>query len=137
MTLLEVMIAVVILGTTVGGLVMASSQALSAVRQAQDYETARRMLGRVEAENPLWLKDTIEAGTESGRFEGGDAAGWTWERELREVQTTGESDEGEGLFLLITRVHWPTRNGHGTEETTEYLYVPENGGGDRTLKPAL
>ncbi|MBR6021056.1 MAG: hypothetical protein IK066_01405 [Kiritimatiellae bacterium] len=138
MTLLEVMIAVVILGVSVGALVAASSRSLAVVRQAQDYEAARRMLGRVEAENPLWLKDEIEAGSESGRFEGSDASGWSWERVLEEVETTGESGaEGEGLFLMKTRVHWPTSGGgQGTEEIVEYLFVPKNGAGERTLKPS-
>jgi len=138
MTLLEVLIAVVILGTSVGALVAASMRSLAVVRQAQNYEEARRMLGRVEAENPLWLKDEIEAGSETGRFEGGDAEGWSWERVLEEVETSGESgEEGEGLFLLKTRVYWPTSGGgKGMEETVEYLFVPKNAGGERTLKPA-
>ena len=136
--MLEVLIAVAILGVSVGSLVAAAGRALSVVKQARDYETARRMLGRAAAENPLWLKDEIEAGTESGRFEGEDAAGWTWERVLEEVETSGESgEENEGLFLMTMRVHWPlSGGGQGTEETVEYLYVPKNAAGERTLKPA-
>ena len=33
--------------------------------QAENYEVARRMLGRVDAENPLWLEDEIVAGRTS------------------------------------------------------------------------
>ena len=77
MTLVEVMLAVVILGMALGGLVEAASRALAVVRQARNYELARRMLGRVEAENPLRLLDEIVPGTESGGFDGGPA-GWSW-----------------------------------------------------------
>jgi type II secretory pathway pseudopilin PulG len=138
MTLLEVLVAVAILGASMGALVAAAGRALAVVKQARDYEAARRMLARAAAENPLWLKDEIEAGSESGRFEGADAAGWSWERVLEEVETSGESgEENEGLFLMTLRVHWPLAGGgQGTEETVEYLFVPKNAAGERTLKPA-
>ena len=135
MTLIEVLLAVVILGTALVGLVEAASRALAVVRQARNYEQARRMLGRVEAENPLRLLDEIKPGEESGGFEGGPA-GWTWTRLLEEV---GEGDEQqEGLFKLTTRVSWSQGDSQrGMEETVQMLYVPENADGERTLKPSV
>jgi hypothetical protein len=137
--LLEVMIAVVILGTSLGGLVALASRSLGVVRQAENYEVARRMLGRVDAEHPLWLEDEIVAGRTGGRFEGWEATegNWRWERVIEEVETTGESgaDEKAGLFLLTTRVMWGQEGGRGgREETTECLFVPYVDG-KRTLKP--
>ena len=44
MTLVEVLLAVVILGIALGGLVEAASRSLAVVRQARNYEMARRML---------------------------------------------------------------------------------------------
>ena len=79
MTLIEVLLAVVILGASLGALVEAASRALAVVRQARNYETARRMLGEVDAEHPLWLKDEIVPGQESGGFTGGPP-GWRWTR---------------------------------------------------------
>lgn len=137
MTLLEVMIAVVILGSSIAALVSATSRALAIVRQARNYEQARRMLGLVDVENPLWLKDEITPGTESGRFESAPP-GWSWERTFEEIQTSSESalDEGDGLFLLRTRVYWTQSGGsRGMEETVQHLFVPENNEGKRSLKP--
>ena len=128
------MLAVVILGTALGALVEGASRALAVVRQARNYEQARRMLGRVEAENPLRLLDEISAGRESGGFDGGPA-GWSWERILEDF---GEEDEQqEGLFRMTTRVYWTRAGeGRGLEEIVQMLYVPENSDGKRTLKPA-
>ncbi len=132
MTLIEVMLAVVILGMSLGALVEAASRSLAVVRQARNYELARRMLGRVDAENPLRLEDEIVAGQTGGGFDGGPA-GWSWTRTLEDF---GEVDEQrEGLFLLTTRVFWSQGERRSMEETVQYLYVPENSFGERTLKP--
>ncbi|MBP1588624.1 MAG: prepilin-type N-terminal cleavage/methylation domain-containing protein [Kiritimatiellae bacterium] len=141
LTLLEVMVAVVILGTSMGGLVAMASRSLGIVRQAANYEMARRMLGRVDAEKPLWLEDEIQPGTTSGKFDGKEARenNWRWERVIEEVETTAESSAEEnaagGLFLLTTRVYWGETGGRGGhEETVQYLFVPYEDG-KRTLKP--
>ncbi len=133
MTLIEVMLAVVILGTALGALVEAASRALAVVRQAHNYEMARRMLGRVEAENPLWLEDEITAGQDGGGFDGGPS-GWSWTRNIEDYGV--EDEQKEGLFLLTTRVFWSRGSKKGMEETVQYLYVPENSDGERSLKPA-
>ena len=132
MTLVEVLMAVVILGTALVALVEAASRALAVVRQARNYEIARRMLGQVDAENPLRLLDEIQAGEESGGFESGPA-GWSWTRTIEDL---GEDDEQkEGLFQVTTRVLWSQGERQGMEETVQLLYVPENSDGTRTLKP--
>lgn len=124
--------AVVILGMALGGLVEAASRALAVVRQARNYEMARRMLGQVEAENPLWLEDEIQAGEESGGFDSGPA-GWSWTRTL--VDYGQDDEQKQGLFLLTTRVYWSQGEKRGLEETVQYLYVPKNNEGKRTLNP--
>ena len=134
MTLVEVLLAVVILGLSLGALVEGASRALAVVRQARNYEMARRMLGRVDAENPLRLLDEIAAGQEGGGFPGGPP-GWSWTRTLEDF---GEADEQqEGLFRLTTRVSWSQGGRGGMEEVVQMLYVPEGGDGKRTLKPAV
>ena len=134
MTLVEVLLAVVILGIALGGLVEAASRSLAVVRQARNYEMARRMLGRVDAENPLRLLDEIQAGQESGGFEGGPA-GWSWTRSLEDLGA--DDDQKEGLFLMTTRVFWGTGERKSSEEAVQYLYVPKNSDGVRTLKPKV
>ena len=131
MTLVEVMMAVVILGLALGGLVEGASRALAVVRQARNYELARRMLGRVDAENPMRLEDEIQAGEESGDFEDGPP-GWSWTRTLLDL--SADDAQPEGLFLLTTRVYWAQGQGRGMEETSQMLYVPVRDG-KYTLKP--
>ena len=134
MTLVEVLLAVAILGISLGVLLEAASQALAVVRQARNYEQARRMLGRVDAENPLRLLDEIQAGQASGSFEGGPS-GWRWTRTLEDL---GEADEQqEGLFRMTTRVFWAQGERKSMEEAVQMLYVPENRDGVRTLKPKV
>ena len=134
MTLVEVLLAVVILGIALGGLVEAASRALAVVRQARNYEMARRMLGRVDAENPLRLLDEIQAGQKSDDFEGGPS-GWTWTRTLEDFGA--EDEEQEGLFKMTTRVFWAQGERTSMEEAVQMLYVPENRDGVRTLKPKV
>ena len=134
MTLVEVLLAVVILGIALGSLVEGASRALAVVRQARNYEMARRMLGRVDAENPLRLLDEIQAGQTSGTFPGGPA-GWSWTRTLEDLGA--DDEEQEGLFRLTTRVSWGTGERRSQEEAVQMLYVPENRDGVRTLKPKV
>lgn len=134
MTLVEVLLAVVILGIALGGLVEAASRALAVVRQARNYEMARRMLGRVDAENPLRLLDEIQAGQTSGSFVGGPA-GWSWTRNLEDLGA--DDDQKEGLFRMTTRVFWAQGERQSMEEAVQMLYVPENRDGVRTLKPKV
>ena len=102
------------------------------VRQARNYELARRMLGQVEAENPLRLKDEIVAGQKSGGFEDGPP-GWSWTRTIEDL---GEGDEQrEGLYRMTTRVFWSQGERRGMEEVVQMLHVPEDSEGKRTLKP--
>ena len=132
LTLIEVLLAVVILGSALVALVEAASRALAVVRQARNYELARRMLGQVEAENPLRLKDEIVAGQENGGFEDGPP-GWSWTRTIEDL---GEGDEQrEGLYRMTTRVFWSQGERRGMEEVVQMLHVPEDSEGKRTLKP--
>ena len=134
MTLIEVMLAIVILGLALGALIEAASRALAVVRRARNYEQARHMLGLVEAEQPLWAEDEIEAGTQSGGFESGPE-GWSWERQLEDFGV--DDEQKEGLFRMTTRVYWSQGERRGMEETVQMLYVPENSEGVRTLKPKV
>ena len=134
MTLVEVLLAVVILGIALGGLVEAASRALAVVRQARNYELARRMLGCVDAENPLRLLDEIQAGQTGGGFADGPP-GWTWTRTL--VDLGADDEQREGLFLMTTRVFWAQGERTSMEEAVQMLYVPENSEGVRTLKPKV
>ena len=132
MTLIEVMLAVVILSTGLIALLTCASRLMAVAGQAKNYETARRLLGQVEVESPLRLKEEIEEGTETGTFSTGEK-GWTWERTIQHI---GEEEEArDGLFLVTTRVRWSNRGKNVTEETVTYRYIPKNFEGVHTLLP--
>ena len=135
MTLIEVLLAVVILGMALGALIEAASRALAVVRQAANYEMARRMLGRVDAEEDIiWLRDTIEEGVKSGGFKDGPR-GWSWERTLEDGVDGVEDEKHTGkLFQLTTRVFWSNGDRRGMEETVRKLFVPYKNG-KYTLRP--
>lgn len=131
MTLIEVMLAVVILTTGLIALLTAASRCMAVVGQAKNYEVARRLIGEIDVVSPLRLLDEIQAGTESGGFDA--PAGWTWTRTLAEVEEGDE--ESEGLFRMTLRVSWGGKRGGGFEEVSQYLFVPKNSDGVFTLKP--
>lgn len=118
MTLIEVMIALIILSIAASALLMAMSRSLSVVRTARNREVARSLIARVDLENPIEDVDLDEL-TESGTFE--DTEGYVWYREIQMV----DLEERPGLFLVTTRVQWSERGRDAFEEVTIYRYAPD------------
>jgi len=118
MTLIEVLLALVILSIGVGSLMMAMSRCLSTVRTARNREMARSLLRRVDVEFPIDEK-TIEELSEDGDFD--DVEGYVWRREILVV----DEEERPGLFIVTTRVQWAERGRDTFEEVTIYKYVPD------------
>jgi prepilin-type N-terminal cleavage/methylation domain-containing protein len=118
MTLIEVLIAMVILSVGVSSMMVAMTRCLAVVRTARNREVARSLLRRVDIEYPIERK-TIEETTESGDFEGTE--GYTWKRDILMV----DEEERPGLFLVTTRVQWSERGRDSFEEITTYKYAPE------------
>ena len=113
MTLIEVLIALVILTVGVSSMMVAMSRCLSVVRTARNREVARSLLRRVDIENPI-ERNTIEETDESGDFE--DREGYTWSRVILMV----DEEERPGLFLVTTRIQWAERGSDAFEEITTY-----------------
>jgi prepilin-type N-terminal cleavage/methylation domain-containing protein len=129
LTLIEVMLAITILGMGLTVLIASASRCLSVVRQAKNYETARHLLGRVEVEKPLQLEEKIEAGSEDGDFT--DEPGYQW---TRQIEIVGK--EEDGLFSVHTSVSWSDSGKKKSEEVMTYLYRPEEKkGGTVVSKP--
>ncbi|MCF7816862.1 MAG: prepilin-type N-terminal cleavage/methylation domain-containing protein [Kiritimatiellales bacterium] len=118
MTLIEVLIALVILSIGVSSMMVAMSRCLSVVRTARNREVARSLLRRVDIEYPIERKK-MEETSESGDFE--DTEGYTWTRDILMV----DEEERPGLFLVTTRVQWSERGRDSFEEITTYKYAPE------------
>ncbi|MGD9874537.1 MAG: prepilin-type N-terminal cleavage/methylation domain-containing protein [Kiritimatiellia bacterium] len=123
LSLVEVMLALLILGIGISSLVMATSRCLAVVRKAKNFEIARRLMGEIELTDPL-IPGEIEAGEESGNFDS-PYSDWRWTRSVEE----DENDEESGLFKITMRVYWSEKGRETYEEVLTYLYSPEDKGG--------
>lgn len=117
LTLIEVLIALVILTVGVSSMMLAMSRCLAVVNTARKREMARSLLRRIDFENPI-NRTTIEESEDSGDFD--DPEGYVW---LRNVIMVDE-EERPGLFLVTTRVQWSERGRDSFEETITFQYAP-------------
>ena len=118
-TLIEVILALVIVGVGLSSLLLAVVKCQSVVVFARTREEARGLIRRVEVENPIDPKKITE-GTDSGRFDGIER--YTWQREITMV----DEEDRPGLFLVTTRILWSERSRTASEEITTYNYAPES-----------
>jgi len=118
LTLIEVLIALLILSVGVSSMMVAMSRCLAVVRTARNRNVAQALIRRVDIENPIESKD-IEELSESGRFD--DTPGYIWEREIIAV----DEEERPGLFLVTVRIRWSERDRETKEEITTYKYAPD------------
>lgn len=117
LTLVEVLIALVILSVGVSSMMVAMSRCLSVVRTARNREVARGLILRVDVENPIEKIDMADM-SDSGDFD--DVEGHEWFRDILEV----DAEQRPGLFLVTTRVQWSERGRDAFEEITVYKYAP-------------
>lgn len=120
-TLVEVMLAIAILGIGITGLVMSASRCLAVISKARNYETARRLFGEIELKDPLFSgsKKKPEVGDENGTFED-PYADFKWERRIEQFD---ERDDN-GLFRITMSVIWSEHGQQGREDVVTYLYAP-------------
>ena len=118
MTLIEVLIALIILSVGVSSMMLAMSRCLAVVRTARNRDVARSLLLLVDMENPIDRK-SIEEITESGDFD--EAEAYTWSREI----IMADEEDRPGLFLVATRVQWSERGKDTFEEIIAYKYAPD------------
>jgi prepilin-type N-terminal cleavage/methylation domain-containing protein len=119
LTLIEVMLALAILGLGLSALIATVSRCIGVVRQAKNFQTARHLLARAELENPLQLEEEIEEGSEEGGFEGGPYD-YRWSRTVERL-----GREEDGLFTVTLRVSWSDRGHSAFEEIVTCVYAPE------------
>jgi prepilin-type N-terminal cleavage/methylation domain-containing protein len=122
LTLIEVLLALVILGTGLVALVTAAGRCISVARQAKNYETARELLAMVEVENPMLLEEEPEDIAGGGSFD--EFPGFRWTREI--VQ---EGFEEDGLWRVTTTINWTENKSARNEQVVELIYWPEELGG--------
>ncbi len=116
LTLIEVLLAVAILGVGAGVLMLATARCLAVISQSRHYSTAQRLILQVGAEHPLTRAD-IKPESESGDFD--DEPGYTWKREITEP----ENENQKGLYTVRTRVSWSDRGRESFEEVVTWHYI--------------
>jgi prepilin-type N-terminal cleavage/methylation domain-containing protein len=120
LTLIEVMLALVILGMGMVALVTAAGRAISVARQAKNFDTARELLARVEVEQPMMLEEEVEDIAGSGSFESPyEAFSWT-----RTVEPEGF--EEDGLWRVETEIKWTEDQRGKKERVATLIYWPED-----------
>ena len=117
LSLVEVMIAVLIMGIGISSLVAAATKSLAVAQKAREYETVRRLIGQVDLEVPIDLEE-IDEGVETGRFSG-RFSDYSWKREIEEL----EADELQ-MYLVTTSVSWSDRGQQVTETVRTYVHGP-------------
>ncbi len=125
LTLIEVMLALVILGLGMVALVTAAGRCISVARQAKNYDAARELLARVEVEKPMILEERAEDIAGSGTFDP-PYEGFSWERTVEQ-----EGYEEDGLWRVVTEVRWTEDQRGKKERVVTLIYWPEeaDGGG--------
>ena len=118
LTLVEVLLALVILTIGVSSLMMAMSRCLGVVRTARNRETARSLIRLVDIDYPIERVDMAEL-SESGDFE--DRDDFVWFRDIVMI----DEEERPGLFMVTIRVQWAERGSDAFEEISSYKYVPD------------
>ena len=116
MTLVEVMLAVAILGVGFAVLLTAASRCLAAVKMARGYQEAEWTFSMGEAENPLFVTNDVESLIVAPTTYDN---GFTFSRDI-------EDDEDEdGLYVVRARVTWSERGRKSFDEVVSYIFVPE------------
>ena len=106
-----------IIGTGLVALVAAVSRCLAVPRLAQNFDTARELLGQLEAEEPLQVEEDIEDAAGSGTFES-PHANFSWERTV----TQEGDDEEDGLWRVVTSIRWTENNRARSEDVVTLVY---------------
>ncbi len=118
LTLIEVLLAMVILTIGVTSLMTAMSRCLAVVRTARDRNIAQGLILQIDRDHPIEDVD-LEELTEEGEFEDYDR--YTWFRDIQIV----DEEERPGLFLVTLRVQWSEQGREAFEEVMMYRYAPD------------
>jgi prepilin-type N-terminal cleavage/methylation domain-containing protein len=118
LTLIEVMLAVVIIAGGLTVLLTGAARCLTAVKQAQYYQEAQWTLAKGETEHPLLHTNDLEAlEVDDVDYENG----FTFSRRVADIEEENE----DGLFEIRTRVTWSVRGQAAFEEVVRLMYIPE------------
>ena len=118
LTLIEVLIATAILALGMTVLLTAASRCLAVMKRVKIYQTAQWTLNLGELEHPLSETNDIESMRVSPETY---PNGYTYAREVEDKKT----DDKDLLYVVRSKVSWPSKGHEQYEEIVRYIYVPE------------
>ena len=125
MTLVEVLLALAILGVGLTVLVSTTARGLSIAKRARHFETARHLMSIVELENPIVTADRDDPADLVGQVEQGSfeapLENYRWTREIEYF-----GPEQDRLFQVTTRIWWGETGGESFEESVTLLHSPSS-----------
>ncbi len=117
MTLVEVILAVLIIGVSMGVLMTSAVQCLKIMALARNYQRAEWTLGMGEVDHPLIITnelDEIEVAPEE--YDNG----FTFERTVED-----EDEDDDDLWLVTTRISWSDRGREISDTVEQYIYFDD------------
>lgn len=123
MTLVEVLMALAILGVAAGVLMTATSRCLAVLRVSKNYYEARRILEVAEVEYPLLvIKKEQQKELKEDKAINLNVGPITYPNGFTYERKSTRSEDKEDLMEVRDRVSWSSRGKAGFEEVTSYLY---------------
>ena len=119
LTLVEVVLAMALLGIAAMVLLTAASRCLAVVRVAKNYYSARNVLDIAELDHPILRQskdgkeEVLNLTVDPHEYPGG----FTFSR------TAEENEAFEGLYTVRSRVAWSQRGRSSGEEVVSYLFI--------------
>ena len=114
-TLIEVLLATMIMSFGLTVLLVGASQCLRTVGAAKYFQHAQLVMGLGEADHPLLATNDVE----SLAVDGEDYDGFIFSRAVE------EDEDEDGLFVVRTRVSWTDARRKGYEEVVRYVLERE------------
>lgn len=116
-TLVEVLLAVVIMSVGLTVLLTATARCLGVMKKAQNYQVALWTLNMGEAEHPIMATNDIkDIDVDSVEYPNG----FTYSRKVEE-----DTDE-DGLYAVRSRASWSEKGSESYEEVVGYIFHPED-----------
>lgn len=118
LTLIEVLIAALLLTVGLTSMLAASGRCLKVMKRSSLYQETQWTLNSGELDHPMMPTEEVEDWEVDGETYDN---GMTFSRM---VEPRSE-DEDDGLFVVTSRVTWSDKGRDSFEEIKRYVYVPE------------
>ena len=118
-SLVEMMLAVLMIGIGLVSLLSVTGSALQVARATKELDQGCQLLDRLHMEQPLQLEEDLEEGEFDGEFEGEGLEKYRW---FRIIEVVGV--EEDRLFKITERVTWEIKGEEWAHEEAYLLHGP-------------